>query len=420
VKQYKVLLVCVMLFLPVLSHGIIIDLGGSLENTSELSGAETSEATFFQQDKVSAWLEMELNNYLRLAVEGSYTFDSERPILFDLDHLSLYGEGQLSFSVGRFEFSDFTGLVLSHTLDGGRIKLYLPLFTASVSVGFSGLMQRPVSTIIMSRSDVFDQLDENIFFAPPRLVEMAEIHFPELFLRQDLVVTVLLQQDLRAQDTFVAGGETLSSQYFGVGVSGPLIPALYHSLYFYLGTGGYQDGSIFSFLTGGGLRLYLDHLLYSIIEVNGMFASGDAGLSEFNEGRASGTSGLFTPISQPFFGLAFSPQAGNIWLVNLSYSLKPFSNVGSRILENLQTSLEWYLYFRSTTGVISEGGIDPDSDELYLGIEVDGRIGFRPFSDLGTALLFGMFIPNSGASSPFIAGSRGVRYLVRLELSVSF
>ncbi len=293
VKRYKVLLVCVMLFLPVFSHGIIIDLGGSLENTSELSGAEPSGATFFQQDKVSAWFEMEFNNYLRLAIEGSYTFDSERPILFDLDHLSLYGEGQFSFSVGRFEFSDFTGLVLSHTLDGGRIKFYLPLFTASVSVGFSGLMQRPVSTIIMSKSDVFDQLDENIFFAPLRLVEMAEIHFPELFLRQDL----------RAQDNFVAGGETLSSQYFGVGVSGPLIPALYHSLYLYLGTGGYQDVSIFSLLTGGGLRLYLDHLLYSIIEVNGMFASGDAGLSEFNEGRASGTSGLFRPFLSPFLGL---------------------------------------------------------------------------------------------------------------------
>ncbi|HEC61854.1 MAG TPA: hypothetical protein ENI27_06325 [bacterium] len=397
-KAVRVLFVYLMVFFPLLAYGFGIDIGGNLANASALSGsAEPVELTFLQQNKASLWLEMEFGSYLGLALQGSYLFDLERPVFFDLDYLHLYGVGQVSFNVGRLRFSDFSGMVLAHTLDGGRIKVALPILTASAAVGFSGLVQKPVSSIIMTKSDLNDQADDSMFFAPQRLIEMVDVKFPELFWRQDVTVSVLLQQDLRAQTKVVSGGGKLSSQYFGVGLAGPLVVPLYYSAYFYLGAGGYQDTLLLSILSGGKVSLYLEQVLSSRIELSGLYASGDETLDEFYEGRASGTSGLFTPISPPAFGLVFSPQVGNIWLLGLDYTIKPFSKTGSKVMKNLQTSLKGIAYFRSTAGPISEGGLATDSSDLYLGTEVDGRISFRPMSDLGAALVFGFFIPNSAS-----------------------
>ncbi len=132
------------------------------------------------------------------------------------------------------------------------------------------------------------------------------------------------------------------------------------------------------------------------------------------------TSALFTPISRPTLGLVFSPQVGNIWLLGLDYSIKPFSKSGSKVMENLQASIKGIVFFRSKVGAISEGSMASGSFDLYLGTEVDGRVNFRPVSDFGAALVFGLFIPNGDSTSPFIEYYRSVRYLARVELSISF
>ena len=282
------------------------------------------------------------------------------------------------------------------------------------------MVQRPVSTIAMSKTDVSKQTDESVVWGSPRLVEMIEVKVPELFFRQDLMVTAIAQQDLRRAENLVTDGGKLSSQYFGAGLSGPLFSSLFYSTYFYLGTGSYQQAAILSFLAGGRLRLYLTEALFSRIELRGLFSSGDATHTEFYEGSSSEISRMFVTISPPFFGLVFSPKLGNIWLVSLNYSLKPFSWSKSRVLQNLQSSVKGTTFFRSTVGAISEAGIDPDSSSLYLGTAVEGRIGFRPLSDLGAAVVFGTFIPNGGASSPFVESSRSIKFLTRFELSISF
>ena len=287
-------------------------------------------------------------------------------------------------------------------------------------MGFSGLVQRPVSTIAMSKTDVSKQTDESVVWGSPRLVEMIEVMVPELFLRQDLKVTAIAQQDLRKAENLATDGGKLSSQYFGAGLSGPLFSPLFYSTYFYLGTGSYQQASILSFLAGGRLRLYLTEALFSRIELRGLFSSGDATHPEFYEGSSSEISRMFVAISPPFFGLVFNPKLGNIWLMSLNYSLKPFSRTKSRVMQNFQSSIKSTAFFRSTAGAISEEGIDPDSSSLYLGTSVDGRIGFRPLSDLGAAVVFGMFIPNGAAAGPFVESSRSIEYLTRLELSISF
>ncbi len=413
-------LVILLLFLPVLLFGITVDVGGSIANETALDGDAYNTPTFLQKDKLALWLEMEIDDYWRLAVQGSYTFDISEPVYLDLDYLSIYRVGEISFNLGRFPISEFTGLVLDHTLDGIRMRFALPGLSMQFAWATSGLVQAASSTILMSKSDVNDVFDPTAFFAALRMIELMELNFIEPFLRQDIVVSVLLQHDMRMEEKMVAGGDAVHTQYLGVGMSGPLLPALYHSCYFYLGTGVYSDVFIASFLTGGGLRLYLDEALYSVFELSTLLGTGDTEAGTFLEGRTSGESGLFTPVSRPFFGLVFSPNVGNLWMSKLSYSFKPFSATGS-VMANLQVSADGYLYFRTMRGLISEEGlIDRDSTENYLGIEVDGRIGFRPLSDLGLALLFGIFIPNTSSTSPFIRSQRKLQYFGKFELSASF
>jgi len=168
------------------------------------------------------------------------------------------------------------------------------------------------------------------------------------------------------------------------------------------------------------MKLYLEEALYSKIELNLLYSSGDSDYDGFYEGNTAGNSTQFLPISRPSLGLLFSPQVSNIFFAQLSYSIKPFSGTQSPLLRNIQTLLNGTTFFRSTTGSISESGIDPGSGVSYLGTEVDLIINFRPLSDLGFILSNGIFFPNNGTGGAFLAEAMALNYLVRLELSMSF
>ncbi len=252
------------------------------------------------------------------------------------------------------------------------------------SGAFAGLLFNPTSSIIMSKTDSTYSQDDARLLASPRLIEVVDI----------------------------------------------IVPSLYHDTFFYLGTGTmlsfindvYVYAPILSFLAGGGIRLYLKEALDSIIELRAIFSSGDAdSTSTFREGNTEGNATAFIPISRPNLALVFSPQLGNIFLAELRYSLKPFSWAKARVLGRLQTELKGVVFFRPTSGLISEPGINPDSDSIYLGTEVDWIINFKPFSDLGLALSLGLFMPDNGtAASAFLADERKIEFLGRFELSFSF
>jgi hypothetical protein len=113
-------------------------------------------------------------------------------------------------------------------------------------------------------------------------------------------------------------------------------------------------------------------------------------------------------ISQPELTLLFSPRLGNLAMITASYSLKP--------ADILQTGVSGTLFLRPTSGPISDSRVDPASGELYVGTEVDVTVRLRPWSDLGSALTLGMFLPGAA----FRADSRDPRFGGRLEISLSF
>lgn len=179
------------------------------------------------------------------------------------------------------------------------------------------------------------------------------------------------------------------------------------------------DTLVLAYLTGGSFRLFLDKLLFSAVGLRVVFSSGDADNTAFYEGNTAASSTLFTPISRPVQGLVFSPQLGNIFVTELSYSIKPFSGLGAGAGERFQAQVKGILFLRPTMGAISES-YNESSTSVYLGTEADVVLNFRPLSDLGLAISTGMFFPNSGADRAFLETQRKPAFLGRFELSYSF
>ena len=424
------------------------DWGGFLYNNTELEISPAADPLAWsvgQKDQLAVWLDARFAPTFSLSAQGSYTFTLDRPYLFDLESLKADWRPVpiLRIEAGRMEMSDFTGLVLSHTLDGLRFTLDLSFSKITGGAGFSGLLLKPVSTILMSRTDSENLLDNDVFFAAPRLVEELDALFPQLFLRQDLRVSVLLQQDLRPATSLIQEGEEqetvaglsggkLSTQYFGLGLSGPVVPSLYYDAFCYLGIGqtlsyvadsssgtgfSHQYQPILAGLGGIGVRYFMEQALYSLVEIRGIIGSGDADSSDFLEGNTTQGSGLFVPISRIADWIAFSPQLGNMLVIEANYSLKPFTRSQVATLDKLQTLLKAATFFRPTTGAISDPFLDSASTSLYLGTEAELIARYRPFSDLGLALGLGVFFPNPAA---FTGAGAGPRLAGRLEFSFSF
>jgi hypothetical protein len=444
VRALRTLLVVlvVALFGAVAAGALDVDWGGSIDNASTPAVTLDPAGTLYawdQRNRAALWVDMHFNPAFSLAVQGSYALLPSFPYVFDIDYLRADWQVLpfLKTTAGRFIFSDFTGHVLNHKLDGLMFTSAFPFGVFTASVGFSGLVLKPSSLILMSRTDSADQSNTGVYFAAPRLIEKVDALIPNILPRQDLALVAILQQDLRAQSGLIQPGETqinppglsggsLSSQYWGVGLSGAIVSGFYYNAYFYLNTGStlsyltssgsWQYANILAYLGGVGLRYFNEGALGSRVELEAIYSSGDADNTSYQEGNTAGDSSIFVPISQDTLGIAFQPQWGNLLLINANYSLKPFSR-SATVWQDLQLMFKALGYLRPTTGAISQVGLNPGSTDLYLGTELQLILNFRPLSDLGTALSFGYFLPNSSA----FAGSAAQPVLAgRLEVSFSF
>jgi hypothetical protein len=421
------------------------DWGISLDNYSNLVGTVGPASAIeevVQKDKLGLWVQVGFSPAVTLSAEASYLFSYDTtatpvllPYLFDLDYLVAEWTIRpgLNGSAGRFPVTDFSRLVLDHTLDGLQVRWDLPFMSLVGSVGTSAALLKPVSRIILSGPDGADLLDNSVYFAAPRLVQSVGAVFPQLFARQDLSVALLAQEDLRPSSQLIpvgyenptfsgrAGGR-LHSFLAGAGLSGPIASSLYYESFLYFETGttlsyvadsssgtgfSWQTKPIVAFLGGVAVHYYLERFLGSRVELRGLFASGDADNKAFLEGNTAGSSTLFVPISRQDTGLAFDPQLGNLLLLEASYSVKP---AGS-----LQAILKAQAFLRPTAGAISETGLDPAATARYLGTQLEAVVNLRPWSDLGLAFSFGAFLPSAEAfldADPRLAG--------RVELAASF
>ncbi|MFO7849360.1 MAG: hypothetical protein R6V67_05310 [Spirochaetia bacterium] len=429
----------VVLFLllsPALFSETVVDWGGFAAGRAELEDLQTFN---IEDTELTAqgglWLRTQFSDAFNIYGRGLYIYTDNRPYFGDLHNLYASGrfiiEGEeengpptlLGYRAGRFRFSDFTGYVLDHNLDGIRLSGEHSAFSWEMAFGYTGLTFIPSSSILVTYNDFQvnrDSPDHGYELAPPKSIETVKLTLNDIIFSQDIILNAVLQQDLQ---TGVSGVDHIHTIHSGIGVHGSIAPSIYQNTFFYynLGRGEYPTSAI---LFGGRLSYYNKDLYYTRVRLRGLYSSGDNEYQNhfFGGYSGSGTSNHFVSLSSsPGFGLVFSPEIGNISLGELSCSVRPFSKTYIRSLEKLETSLTGLVFFRNTGGEISEGGINQSSDENYLGTELNLRFRFRPFSDLSLALSGGLFMPNNySENSAFKESLDSMQTSVRLDFSFNF
>jgi len=430
---------CISIIIFALTFGVLfaVDFGGSLDGTSIISYSE--DLSDYRESNLSLWLTSDLGNDIKFFSKGSYTYSTVSPYLFELDLLNIQKENEsiFSYTLGRLWTSDFSGYIFSHTMDGIKAEINYPTVSISISTGYTGFLFKESSSVLISKADKSDLLNSEKMFASPRIISGMDIFFPELFLFQDLNLSFWMQFDMHSEEELLeegpqlpstAQGGKLHTQYTGLGLKGTLAPSLYYDSQLYLGTGqtlsyidsAYTYENILSFLGAFGIRYYSQDRFYSKTGFKFIYSSGDSDYTDFTEGNTESTGVNFIPISRATFGQVFSPLLGNIFLTQLNYSMKPFGSSANIKLQNIQTELIANSFFRSSTGNISEPGINPASSSLYLGTEIDAVINFRLFSDLGMSFSGGVFFPDTSSSGAFLASDRNIELSGKAEFSLSF
>ncbi len=446
--RFGVLFSALVMVLLAAAPAAAIDFGGTLGNTTEASVPFDGDTSIGQGNRLSLFVRHSFSEELEVVARARYEYRLDTVFADDTDTEVDWWQGDLDalyararlpvegengalvdLQAGRFRLHEFSGALLNEPADGVRATFQTRGGDVTLGAGYTGLLMKESSGLLLSGADVSDDADDDEYFAPPRLLGLMAFSLPELVGRQNFNVSFIAQGDLRDEDDLPEGQGLLHTAYLGAGVSGPIVSTLFYDLYGYFGGGTtltdlggvYTYKPIQSYMVGANLQYFMPEVRQSVLSLGYLYSSGDKDQEEFYEGNTDGASKMFVGLTSPAFGAVFSPRLGNLMVTDLSYSLKPFSAQGADALEEFQSELSVLGFFRPTTGVISEPGINPSSDDLYLGTEVDLTLSFRPFSDLGFSLVNGVFFPNNGSSdSAFLEDTVSSEYSARFIATFSF
>ena len=442
------------------AFGASVDFGGNLFNSSGYGNYPTINVSpagsgLTQNDVGNLWFQAALSDSILFSLQLGAAYNLTplptppvTKLFVDADVASLQGtftapQAGLSlfrFTLGRTTFTDFTGLVLNHKADGFSLGFDYPALSVDVSAAYTGLVNKGASTITVSKADASDSTSAGVYFAPPRLIQSIQVVFPSLA-GQELSLGSIFQEDMRGtpldltgtkglvsvgQTTFNPGqGGPVNTQYYGVGVDGMVVSALYYKVYSYFQVtqdvtysqtaGAYQPAQSYGLLAGGEVHYYMPKVFFSAIGSRLLYVSGDASATSVYEGNASTGLSNFTPISRGTLDYVFSPFLTNVFVGEASYSLKPLAWMGGDFAESVQTAVKADVYARATTGAISEPGILSGNSEAYLGTEADLTVNFRPFSDVGVTAWGGVFFPGAAFGT-----SAATQFKAGLDVSLSF
>ena len=392
--------------------------GGEIDNLTGYLSDDGGEVT--QADRLSLWFEAEKKrgpSTLGLHARASYLFTNERAYLLDLDELSFTGSfpgvlGQSSMvqtDVGRFAFSDPTGYILMHTADGARLNFLFPRVHLKADAAYTGLLLNPSSDIRISSVDLSEQADEEgNSFGPERFFVQGQLNFIDPGKRLlNWVFFGLAQFDLREAE---AGEETIDSQYWGTLLSYKFGRFLFHDAFLIVGTSqisSVEDTEKLSLLTGFTSRYLRKDWLDSRFSLYGLAATPDAPVEDIDIGfdMPFGLS-KFRSMNKPSLGLVVDPTLDSLLYAGTSYSLRPFINGSSVLMQRLRPSLGGRVYFRIYEWNADWMDLDGDTDSWFVGTEYDAGFTWDLTSDISTGLTGAVFIPgsawNQNAESDFM------------------
>ena len=428
----KKILLFLLIAFSIVSFSFGVDFGGYIENHSIIpfSNLDLRE----QINKLALWVAVSPSETVYITAQASvgYSYD-EYDILGDLDYLYLRQEfNNFSYKLGRFFQAEFTGKVFAHRLDGLQLDLSFPLANFMLGAGYSGLLLKPVSTLSNTLLDIEDDSDDDVMFAPKKIILNFGVSFPEIFASQQLDIAVVAQLDMRktTAETGAAWeikGGHLNTVYTGLGLSGMFFDSWIYDVYGYLQLGNslsyisdideYRTKPLVAFLAGGSVSYLMRDFYFSKIRASFMYASGDDDNISVYEGNTKSINSQFIPVSETVTGILFSPILSNLMKAGLEYSLKPFS---AGKLKDFQAGVSGAIYFSASEGAVKESKVSKNTSQQYLGTEALLTLNYKPFSDFGITAAGGAFFPNTTSGGPIFEKYREIQPGVMINASFSF
>ncbi len=417
-----------------------LEYGLSIDESISAANADLSNSI-----KTTLWTNVG-NESTKFEFRGFYSHSTvtqpEFPYYFDVDILKFSSQfnksapelPDLKYTLGRWPIADQTGYIIAHKLDGLYLNFKYPIINFYTNFFYSGLLWKSGSGISPSLLDGVYAGEEDVNLGSPRFIGITGLSLPPLF-NQHLSLEFVYQVDLRDDEYLIEeyqdhgveeikGGGMLDTFYVSAQFSGaiPISSYFNYELSYIFNSGSsmssikegldyYEYSEISAHLVEVKLEKFIPSLYNSIISYRFIYSSGDSDYNVYMEGNYKGQAKNFLPITRSGFGAVFSPSLGNIIVHDLSFSLIP---IGS-----LQTVVKALVFTRTTSGPISEDGIDPESDNLFLGTEFDVTANYRPFSDLGVSLTAGFYIPFAGVYNETYLEDNSFQTTIRLNISFS-
>ncbi len=373
------------------SQGLKVDYGLSAD--SFIGGTLSESPSLFGYEKASVYASFQFSDDISMAFDGFYKFlysSTTTANYLDFETIvAIFPVGNIAFQLGRNNFSDFSGDIISHKLDGVMINLPLGFADLTAKVGYSGLVNRNDITIL-SASDETGQIN--------RLIESVDIvkEFDITTIWGSFVSYQALN-DYMTKDLGI---------YLGGGISGAFTGDMFYSLRSNFKTGlfNYKDSVTVEsagapIVAGMGvlsLSWYInmeDDLINSLspyVTLDFGVSSGDGNLAKADlgvqqSGISSGVS-IYSPIMKSSPGVIYSVNNQNLTYFKLGISASP--------LKNLQAQIVSTAFFRTVKGVMSDTSVDKNAEGNYIGTELSLTGNYRLFSDLGITFVSGLFIPD--------------------------
>ncbi len=390
-------------------------------------------AEFTSTDRFTLWYEGAFNDRIKINLEGAVVYagalGAAANVEQELEYLGLEGDlypdirsahvfgnwNMLSYRVGRHVYTDPSGMILSHPLDGFDLGADLGPGTLKASLGYSGLIPYLASDIAMTKSDIIDR--SGTPFGARRLVESAFYVYPEILGEyMSLTGGVLAQQDLLDSSDVADGTEKLNSTYLMAGIEGFLLPVLAYDATLAYQLGSYGDYSANGFLADGRLY-YFPGAGRSFLSLEALFTTGDEWDDDKGVNYYGGNTdrNQFIPISAVgSMGYVHPVDLGNLTalevLLNLSRTEKFACEVSTTTL------------MRTVDGPISSSLVVNNGESgKFIGQEGLLNFLFRPASDFGASVKAGVLLPGDCITiNEFLEPYLPVLFRVGLDLSLSY
>lgn len=423
-------LITVALLLALMAGPLFaFEFGGTVESDTSL-GDGGSRDWLEHSDRLILYARGGDPELADLLIRGSYEYTLDELYQFDLTTLRVAGtiplraavNGALGYSAGRFVLADENRFLLSQRVDGLSAQLDTAGLQLRLGAGYTGLVFADTAGLYLTATDIAKYDDDDIF-GPQKILAVAEVAFPEIIGRQSLRLSGVGQYDLRSK---LKNNEVrLHSYYPALFVDGPIAWDLFYTLGAAGGFGqreaNVEGNKEKTTLLGGAGTASLSYLPQRIawlsVEAGVNGATGDKNADFYFDRTRGDELTMYLPLRSPGTGDILSPDLSNLIIPRLELRLRPFSGTRIDTLRNLGLTLSGYGYFRPTNGATSVSTGNGSSP--YVGWEANGRLSFRPFSDVSAALYGGVFVPNASDDAA-LGSDADTRWETGIDLSISF